>query len=175
MYYADIKQYDVANGPGIRVSLFVSGCRHRCKDCFNPETWDFHYGTEFTEKTEEVVLSYLAPSYVKGLTLLGGDPLEPENRKALLPLMRRMQTEYPEKDVWCFTGYGFERDVLGVWADDPDMKEFLSYLDVLVDGEFVAALKNANLRFKGSENQRTILVSKSLKAGKTVLWDENQE
>ena len=96
------------------MSLFVSGCRHRCKDCFNPETWDFHYGTEFTEKTEEAVLSYLAPSYVKGLTLLGGDPLEPENRKALLPLMRRMQTEYPEKDVWCFTGYGFERDVLGV-------------------------------------------------------------
>ncbi len=175
MYYADIKQYDVANGPGVRVSLFVSGCRHRCKDCFNPETWDFHYGKEFTREAEETVLFYLAPSYVRGLTLLGGDPLEPENRKALLPLMRRVRTEYPEKDVWCFTGYDFERDILGAWGGDADMKELLSYLHVLVDGEFVAALKNVSLRFKGSENQRTILVPESLAAGRTVLWNENQE
>ena len=171
MHYADIKQYDIANGPGVRVSLFVSGCRHRCKDCFNPETWDFRYGEEFTDETIALILSYLAPAYVKGLTLLGGDPMEPENRSALLSLLRQIREKYPEKDIWCFTGYDFERDVLGAWAGKEDVKEFLSCLDVLVDGEFVAELKNVNLRFKGSENQRTILVPESLRQGKTVLWD----
>ncbi|WP_066685333.1 anaerobic ribonucleoside-triphosphate reductase activating protein [Christensenella intestinihominis] len=175
MHYADIKQYDIANGPGVRVSLFVSGCRHRCKDCFNPETWDFRYGEEFTDETIALVLSYLAPAYVKGLTLLGGDPLEPENRKALVPLLRQVREAYPGKDIWCFTGYDFEKDVLGAWAGEEDVKELLSCLDVLVDGEFVAALKNVNLRFKGSENQRTILVGESLRQGKTVLWDDKQE
>ncbi|MEA5004387.1 MAG: anaerobic ribonucleoside-triphosphate reductase activating protein [Christensenella sp.] len=175
MNYADIRQYDVANGPGIRVSLFVSGCSHRCEGCFNPETWDFAYGEEFTDETADAILAYLKPAHVKGLTLLGGDPMERQNVQALLPLLKRVRRAYPGKDIWCFTGYDFERDVLGTWVDEPDVKEFLSYIDVLVDGPFVAAKKNINLRFKGSENQRTILVQESLRQKKTVLWDDKQD
>ncbi len=175
MNYADIKQYDVANGPGVRVSLFVSGCSHRCEGCFNPETWDFEYGEAFTQQTVQTILDYLQPSYVKGLTLLGGDPMEPPNQKALLPLLRKVKELYPQKDVWCFTGYDFERDIIQKWLGWPETREFLSYIDVLVDGEFILEQKNVNLRFKGSENQKTILVGESLAQGKTIVWDDKTD
>lgn len=172
MNYADIKQYDVANGPGVRVSVFVSGCTHYCKGCFNKEAWDFNYGKPFTEETIQTVLTYLKPSYVKGLTILGGEPLEPENQPEVLRLLQAVKKQYPEKSVWMFSGYDFEKDVLNrMWQEIPETKEILSCLEVLVDGEFVESLKNLSLRFKGSSNQRTILVQESLNAGNIVLYD----
>ncbi len=170
MYYADIKQYDVANGPGVRVSLFVSGCTHHCKNCFNQVTWDFHYGQEFTPEVMEKVLEYLQPDYVKGLTLLGGEPMEHSNQQGLLPMLRKIREVYPQKDIWCFTGYDFDKDVKGrMLLEWLETEEFLSYIDVLVDGPFIEELKSVALRFKGSSNQRTIDVKKSLETGKTVL------
>lgn len=172
MNYADIKQYDVANGPGVRVSVFVSGCTHYCKGCFNKEAWDFNYGKPFTEETINTVLEYLKPSYVKGLTVLGGEPMEPQNQPAVLALLKRVRERYPEKSIWMFSGYDFEKDMLGnMWGSIPETKEILSCLEVLVDGEFVEELKNLSLRFKGSSNQRTILVQESLAAGEVVLYD----
>ena len=173
MNYAEIKKCDVANGPGVRVSLFVSGCTHHCKECFNPETWDFNYGREFTDNTEEEIIKYMEPEYIKGLTLLGGEPLEHCNQQGLLPLLRKVKQIYPEKNIWCFTGYDFERDVtghmLGEWEET---KEMLSYIDVMVDGEFMADKKDLNLVFKGSSNQRTIMVQESMKCGEIVYWKE---
>ena len=172
MNYADIKQYDIANGPGVRVSLFVSGCTHRCKGCFNKEAWDFSYGTPFTEETEEKVLSYLDKPYVKGLTLLGGEPFERENQKALVPFLRKVKEKFPEKDIWAFSGYDFEKDITGYMMKDWEVTgELLSMIDVLVDGEFMEEQKSLNLRFKGSANQRTILVQESLAAGEIILYD----
>lgn len=172
MNYADIKQYDIANGPGVRVSLFVSGCTHRCKGCFNKEAWDFSYGTPFTEETEEKVLSYLDKPYVKGLTLLGGEPFERENQKALVPFLRKVKERFPEKDIWAFSGYDFEKDITGYMMKDWEVTgELLSMIDVLVDGEFMEEQKSLNLRFKGSANQRTILVQESLAAGEIILYD----
>lgn len=172
MNYAEIKKCDVANGPGVRVSLFVSGCTHHCKECFNPETWDFNYGREFTDNTEEEIIKYMEPEYIKGLTLLGGEPLEHCNQQGLLPLLRKVKQIYPEKNIWCFTGYDFERDVtghmLGEWEET---KEMLSYIDVMVDGEFIADKKDLNLVFKGSSNQRTIMVQESMKCGEIVYWE----
>ncbi len=171
MNYAEIKQCDVANGPGVRASLFVSGCTHHCKECFNPETWDFNYGKPFTEETIRQVLSYLEPDYVRGLTLLGGEPFEHVNQQGLLPLVRLVKETYPQKDIWCFTGYDFEKDILGrMFTEWEETESFLSYLDVLVDGEFVAEKKDLNLVFKGSSNQRTILVQESLASGSICLW-----
>lgn len=176
MNYADIKQYDVANGPGVRVSVFVSGCTHCCKGCFNKEAWDFQYGKPFTDETIQTVLTYLSPSYVKGLTILGGEPMEPENQPEVLRLLKAVKTEYPEKSVWMFSGYDFEKDMLNrMWQDIPETKEILSCLDVLVDGEFMEELKNLSLRFKGSSNQRTILVQESLAAGSLVLYNLEQQ
>lgn len=172
MNYADIKRCDVANGPGVRVSLFVSGCTHHCKECFNPETWDFGYGKPFTRETEDLILTCLEPDYIKGITLLGGEPLEHENQKGLLPLMRRVREAYPDKSVWCFTGYDFEQDVTGRMLEEwPETKELLTYIDVMVDGEFMIDKKDLGLVFKGSSNQRTILVQESLAAGKLVCWE----
>lgn len=175
MNYATIKKIDVANGPGIRVSLFVSGCTHHCKGCFNPEAWDFHYGNPFTKEVEDEILEALKPAYIKGLSLLGGEPFEPANQAALLPLLRRFKEMYPEKTLWCYSGYDFEKDMLtgglGPWEVT---KEMLSYIDVLVDGEFVLELKNPNLRFRGSANQRVIRVQESLKEDKLVLWDDEE-
>lgn len=171
MNYADIKRCDVANGPGVRVSVFVSGCTHHCKECFNPETWDFAYGDPFTEETIDLVMEYLKPDYIKGLTLLGGEPLEHENQKGLLPLLRRVHETYPEKTVWCFTGYDFQRDVTGRMLQEwQETEELLSYIDVIVDGEFEIDKKDLGLVFKGSSNQRSILVQESLAEGKLVLW-----
>ena len=175
MNYADIKQYDIANGLGVRVSLFVSGCTHRCKNCFNKEAWDFSYGKPFTEETEEALLSYLEKPYVKGLTLLGGEPFERENQKALVPFLRKVTARFPGKDIWAFSGYDFEKDITGYMLREWETtEELLSMIDVLVDGEFIEEQKSLNLRFKGSANQRTILVQESLAAGEIILYDLNE-
>ena len=172
MYYGNIKECDIADGPGVRVTLFVSGCRNHCKNCFNPETWDFNYGEPFTKEVEDKIIEAMKPAHIKGFTLLGGDPFEPENVKALLPFMKRLRAIYPQKSFWCFTGYDYERDLLtGKLGDHDEVIELLGTLDVLVDGRFVEELKDLNLRFKGSSNQRTILVKKSLETDEVVLWD----
>ncbi len=172
MNYATIKYNDISNGPGVRVSLYVSGCRNHCKNCFNPETWDFNYGEPFTKEVENKIIEAMKPAHIKGFTLLGGDPFEPENVKALLPFMKRLRAIYPQKSFWCFTGYDYERDLLtGKLGDHDEVMELLGTLDVLVDGRFVEELKDLNLRFKGSSNQRTILVKKSLETDEVVLWD----
>lgn len=175
MNYASIKIMDVANGPGIRMSLFVSGCTHYCKNCFNREAWDFNYGKPFTQNEIDYIIDYVRGKHIAGLTILGGEPLEHVNQQGLLPLLRQLREKCPEKSIWCFTGYDFEKDVLGRMINEYDeTKELLSYIDVLVDGEFVEELKDLSLRFKGSSNQRTIMVQESLKTGKTVLWDPSQ-
>lgn len=170
MNYAEIKYNDIANGPGVRTSLFVSGCTHRCKGCFNEIAWDFHYGKPFTQETIDAIVASLAPDYIAGLTLLGGEPFEHSNQLGLLPLLRAVRAAYPDKNVWCFTGYLFDKDIrddmCNKWAET---REMLSYIDVLVDGEFVEDLKNLNLQFKGSENQRTILVQPSLESNEIKL------
>lgn len=172
MNYADIKQYDVANGIGVRVSVFVSGCTHHCKECFNKETWDFNYGKPFTEKEIEDVISYLKPGYVAGLSLLGGEPFEPTNQEGLLPLLRRVHELYPEKNVWCYSGYLFDRDIVGRMCKESEItREMLSYIDILVDGEFVLEKKNLKVNFRGSDNQRIIDVKKSLETGEIVHWE----
>ena len=176
MNYATIKWYDISNGPGVRVSLYVSGCRNKCKNCFNPETWDFCYGQPFTEEIEDKILDAMEPEYIRGFTLLGGDPFEPENAEVLAPFMKKMRKRYPEKSLWCFTGYDYERDLLTGKQGDPDtVMKILRCLDVLVDGRFVEELKDLNLRFRGSSNQRIILVKESLKKDKIVLWDSESE
>ena len=173
MNYATIKNCDIANGPGVRVSLFVSGCTHRCPGCFNAVAWDFDYGQPFTEETIRTILDMLRPSYIKGLTLLGGEPFEPQNQADVVKLLRRIKTEMPEKTIWAFSGYLFEQDMLS--GRIGDVSEYLSYLDVLVDGPFVQEKKNLSLRFRGSENQRIIDMKASLAAGETVLWDDDQK
>ena len=151
MNYAAIKKFDVANGPGVRVSLFVSGCTHYCKGCFNQEAWDFDFGQPFDAAAEEEILNALKPAYIKGFSLLGGEPFEPANQKALLPFMQRLRAMYPDKTVWCYTGYDLEKDLL--------------------TGE---AKKDPNLRFRGSSNQRVIRLKDTLKEDKIILWDDNE-
>ena len=172
MNYATIKNCDIANGPGVRVSLFVSGCTHRCKGCFNAVAWDFDYGEPFTQDTIDTILAFLAPDYIRGLTLLGGEPFEPQNQTAIVELLRQVKSKYPQKSIWAFSGYLFDRDILsgglGPWNIT---REILSYLDVLVDGPFVEAKKNLSLRFRGSENQRLIDVPSSLEQGSVILWE----
>ena len=175
MNYATIKNCDIANGPGVRVSLFVSGCSHRCPGCFNREAWDYDFGKPFTQETVDQILAMLAPAYVKGLTLLGGEPFDPRNQAAVVELLRQVKAKYPEKSIWAFSGYLFDRDILSGKLGDWDItKEYLSYLDVLVDGPFIEAKKNLSLRFRGSENQRLIHVPASLAAGEVVLWEDWQ-
>lgn len=172
MNYAEIKEYDIANGPGVRLTLFVSGCTHHCKACFNPETWNFDYGQPFTAEVMEELLDKIGESCYQGLTLLGGEPMEPVNQKGLLPLVKAIKARYPKKDIWCFTGYLFDRDILGKMA--PQYEEtmaLLSQFDVMVDGEFKIEEKDVTLLYKGSRNQRTIDVQASLKSGEVVLWD----
>ena len=164
MKYATIKKLDVANGPGIRVSLFVSGCTHHCKGCFNPETWDFEYGEEFTTEVESDILDALKPDYIQGLSILGGEPLHPFNQLAVLEFVRKFKALYPNKDLWVYTGYEYGNHKI--------MEELLSYIDVLVDGQFKIDLKDLNLRFKGSSNQRIIDIKESLKQDKVILWNE---
>jgi anaerobic ribonucleoside-triphosphate reductase activating protein len=171
MNYGAIKYCDIANGIGIRTVLFVSGCTHHCKGCFQPETWDFAYGQPYTEDTERAILDSLSPSYIHGLTLLGGEPMEPDNQRALLPLLRRLKTEYPTKTVWCYSGYTYE-ELTGVSRARCEVTdEMLGYIDVLVDGEFVLEKRNISLRFRGSENQRLIDLAKTREQGTVVLWE----
>ncbi len=172
MNYADIKKADVANGLGVRVSLFVSGCTHHCKNCFNQEAWDFNYGKKFTEKEIDKIINELDHSYVAGLTLLGGEPLEHINQQGLLPLLRKVKEKFPKKNIWCYTGYTFENDIMGkMYKNWEETKELLSYIDVLVDGKFEEDKKDIKLRFRGSSNQRIIDVQKSLKENKAILFD----
>ena len=172
MNYAEIKYCDIANGIGVRTSLFVSGCTHHCENCFNKETWDFKFGKPFDRDTEQKILQSLKPSYIDGLSLLGGEPFEPVNQRGLVSLLKRVKEEYPEKTVWCYTGYTLESDLLSESRARCEVTdEMLSYIDVLVDGEFVQELYDISLRFRGSSNQRLIDVKKTLEAGKTVLWE----
>ena len=176
MNYAGIKKCNIANGPGCRTALFVSGCTHHCEGCFNPETWDFAYGQPYTQEVEDEVFESLRPPHIRGLTLLGGEPLEPQNRIALLPLLRRIRAELPDKTIWCYTGYDYERDLLtGKVGSYETTLELLSLLDVLVDGEFHLKEKDIRLRFRGSSNQRIINVPASLEQDQVVLWDESSQ
>lgn len=166
MYYGEIKDCDIANGEGVRVSLFVSGCTNRCKNCFQPQTWDFHYGQPFTEDTEQKLLDMLAPSYINGLTVLGGEPFEPENQRCLVPFLRRVRATYPQKTIWAFSGFTLEE--LQSDGSHPRCEvtdKMLSLLDVLVDGRFVEELKDISLRFRGSSNQRLIDLNATRAAG----------
>ena len=171
MNYAAIKWADVANGPGVRVSLFVSGCTHRCPGCFNGEAQDFAYGQPFTQAEEDRIAAALAPAHIKGLSLLGGEPFEPDNQRALLPLLRRVREKYPGKEIWCYTGYTLEELRGDSRARCEDTDEMLSLIDVLVDGPFVEAQKDLNLRFRGSANQRVLNVPASIQANVPVLWN----
>lgn len=169
MNYGVIKKYDIANGTGVRVSLFVSGCRHHCKGCFNAVAWDFDYGQPYTEETEAEVLDALAPDYIEGLSLLGGEPFEPENQQVLVKLLRKVRSQYPDKNVWCYTGYLYDVDLIPGGKVCTDVtKEMLSYIDVLVDGEFIEAEKDLTLEFRGSRNQRILRLAESRRRPGTV-------
>ena len=173
MNYAEIKSVDIANGEGIRVSLFVSGCTHHCKGCFNQMTWDFDYGKPFTAEVEQQLLNDLDPSFITGLTLLGGEPMEPVNQRALLPFLKQFKEKYPRKTLWIYSGYLFDRDLTDpsgrAYVNDVT-KEILSMTDILVDGPFVESQKDISLVFRGSSNQRIIRVPESLSSGEIVLW-----
>ncbi len=172
MNYAEIKDCDIANGLGVRISLFVSGCTHHCKGCFNEATWDFNYGKPFTKEVEDKIIEMMKPSYINGLTLLGGEPFELANQHALLPFIRRVKETYPNKNIWAYSGYLLDRDLLKESrAHDEDTINLLSYIDVLVDGPFVLSLKDISLKFKGSSNQRIIDVKKSLEKNEVVLYE----
>lgn len=170
MKYASIKYCDIANGLGCRTVLFVSGCRNHCKGCFQPETWAFDYGNDFTDEVQDEILKSLAPAYVQGLTLLGGDPFEEENQKALLPFVRKVRRQYPNKDIWAYTGYIYDKDLVeGGRKYTEDTDELLSMIDILVDGPFVEELKDITLKFKGSSNQRVMDLQKTRKTGDIVI------
>lgn len=176
MYYGTIKNCDIANGTGVRVTLFVSGCRNRCKNCFQPQTWDFNYGKPFTQETQEYILNLLNHDYISGLTVLGGEPFEPENQRELLPFLKRVKSEYPNKTIWCFSGFTFEEmHTLGNRSCIEITDELLSYIDILVDGRFVEEQKDISLRFRGSRNQRIIDLKPTLKTNKIVLWKEESK
>ncbi len=169
MNYAVIKKFDIANGPGVRVSLFVSGCRHHCKNCFNKEAWDFDYGKPFNKDTAEEIITALTPDYIEGFSLLGGEPFEPENQAALAELLKQIKQKLPQKTVWCYTGFLYENIINGKVGDRSTATEMLRNIDVLVDGKFVEELKSPDLIFRGSSNQRIIDVKASLTSGE-VKW-----
>ena len=169
MYYGEIKKFDISNGEGVRVSIFVSGCRVHCPGCFNKCTWDFQYGKLFTEETENEITEALSKEFISGLTVLGGEPFEPENQEVLAPFLSKVKKMFPKKTIWCYTGFLFETLV-----KQPHTRTLLQYIDVLVDGPFVESLKDTDLLFRGSSNQRLIDVQKSLKEGKVVLWQRKQ-
>ncbi len=174
MYYGELKKCDIANGIGVRVTLFVSGCTNHCPGCFQQQTWDFHYGKPFTDETKEEIFAELDKSYVDGLTLLGGEPFEPENQRALLPLLREMRQRYPGKTVWCFTGFRLDDELLrqGSHPRCEATDEMLSYIDILVDGRFREELKDISLQFRGSRNQRIIDMNRTRTTGEITLWDK---
>ncbi len=175
MHYAEIKKFDIANGPGVRVSLFVSGCRNHCPNCFNPDTWDFCYGEDFTNETQDEIIKTLSIPYVRGLSVLGGEPMEPENQKGLLPFLKRVKEALPDKDIWVYSGFTLDSEILGKSRAATDMvKELLKYIDVIVDGRYIEAQKNISLRFRGSENQRIIDIKRTLADNSIVLWEEKK-
>lgn len=170
MYYGNIKKYDIADGPGVRVSLFVSGCRHHCRGCFNPETWNFQYGKPFTKAALEEILEALKPDYIQGFTLLGGEPFEPENQQVLAGVLGRIRETFPGKDIWCYTGYVLDVDLVpGGKAYTENTDQMLSCIDVLVDGEFVEEQKDLTLKFRGSANQRLLMLRDGKAEG---VWDD---
>ena len=174
MHYSTIKDCDIANGIGVRITLFVSGCTNHCKNCFQPQTWDFDFGEPFTEETEEKLLEMLKPDYINGLTLLGGEPMEPQNQRALVPFLKRVREAYPNKNIWCFTGFTYE--VLKTDGSHPRCEvtdEMLSLIDVLVDGRYVDELKDLTLQFRGSSNQRLIDMVKTRENGEITLLPNN--
>lgn len=174
MHYSTIKDCDIANGIGVRITLFVSGCTNHCKNCFQPQTWDFNFGEPFTEETEEKLLQMLKPDYINGLTLLGGEPMEPQNQRALVPFLKKVRKAYPNKNIWCFTGFTYE--VLKTDGSHPRCEvtdEMLSLIDVLVDGRYVDELKDLTLQFRGSSNQRLIDMVKTRENGEVTLLPNN--
>ncbi len=170
MFYGNIKYCDIADGIGVRVSLYVSGCRNHCPDCFNAMTWDFKYGKEYTKETEQQIIEFLKPDYIDGFSLLGGEPFEEENQRELVHLLRRIKKEYPHKNIWCYTGYVLENDLLKGRKHTEVTDEMLSYIDVLVDGPFLKEKRNLMLKFRGSENQRVLDLPKTLKEKRPVLY-----
>ena len=173
MNYATIKYCDIANGEGVRTSLFVSGCRRHCPNCFNAVAWDFNYGEPFTKEVRNKILESLAPGYINGLSLLGGEPFEPENQRALVPFLRRVREQYPDKDIWAYSGFTLDKE-LTVDGTHPRCEvtdEMLSLIYILVDGRYVDAQRNISLRFRGSENQRIIDMDRTRAAGRIVLWE----
>ena len=170
MYYARIKYYDIANGPGVRTSLFVSGCTHRCRGCFNQEAWDFTYGRRFDSAAVRELIESCKPDYIAGLSLLGGEPMEPENQRVLLPFLREFRKEYPQKDIWCYSGYTYEELTGDSSCRCEATDGLLELIDVLVDGEFVQELYDISLRFRGSSNQRIIDMKKTAESGSVVIW-----
>ena len=173
MYYGNIKNTDIANGSGVRVSLFVSGCTNRCKGCFQPETWDFCYGKPFTAQVRTEILEMLSPDYINGLTVLGGEPMEPANQSEVLTLLKQTKEKYPNKDIWVFTGFTLEELLKeGSYPRTENTEELLSLIDVLVDGRFEEDKKDISLRFRGSSNQRIIDLPATLKNKNIVLWDK---
>ncbi len=176
MYYGEIKNCDIANGEGVRISLFVSGCTNHCKNCFQPQTWDFCYGSPFDDKAEKAVLALLAPDYISGLTVLGGEPFEPENQRALLPFIKKVKMAYPKKNIWAYSGFTYEELLApGSHPNCEATEELLSLMDVLVDGRFVDELKDISLRFRGSRNQRVIDINETRKKGVLTLLYQNEE
>lgn len=173
MYYADIKSYDIANGEGCRVTLFVSGCTNHCKGCFQPETWDFHYGQPYTKDTEEYILNLLQNPHIEGLTILGGEPFEPFNQAELVNLLHIVKQKFPEKNIWCFTGFVYDKDLLkGQRKHTNVTDEMLSYIDVLFDGPFILQQRDISLWFRGSKNQRVLDMKQTLQQGSIVLYHE---
>lgn len=170
MNYIDIKKNDIANGEGIRVSLFVSGCTHKCKGCFNTKAWDFNSGETFTNETLNEIIEALKPNYIKGLSLLGGEPFEIENVNPLIEIVKKIKKEYPKKDIWAYSGYTYEELI-----KNNEKKELINLIDVLVDGKFILELKNPSLAFRGSSNQRIIDIKKTIKKGCIVLHPKNEK
>ena len=174
MNYGEIKTYDIANGPGVRVTLFVSGCTNACRECFQPQTWDFNYGQEFDDAAKERIFTELSHPFTQGLTLLGGDPFEPDNQRALVPFLHEVRERYPDKDIWAFSGFYYEDELLkdGSYCRTEVTDEMLSLVDVLVDGRYIPELHDITLRFRGSSNQSLIDLPASREAGEVVLWDD---
>ena len=175
MHYGEIKDCDIANGIGVRISLFVSGCRNRCPNCFQPQTWDFTYGDPFTVEAEDKILSMLRPAYIQGLTVLGGEPMEIANQRGIYPLVMKFKKIYPQKNIWCYSGYTYEQlsDYTQERCHCDITDELLAKIDILVDGQFVDALKDITLRFRGSSNQRIIDVKRTITKGEVVIWEDN--
>ena len=175
MHVGEVMTADVANGEGMRVSVFVSGCRNHCKGCFQPQTWDFNYGREYTPEIEQFIIDELSKSYYDGITILGGDPMEPENQEPVLRLLRRIKKELPDKNVWAYTGYVYDRDLVpgGKRFVDGVTRQLLESIDILIDGRFVEELKNLMLNFRGSGNQRIIKMKETLETGKVILSELN--